>query len=756
MAELHVHKIAEEAVKKIDSKLECSICLDNFKQPKLLPCFHIFCKSPCLERLVVQDCEGKSLHCPTCRHLVRLPDKGVAGLQTDFHIDHLFEIRESLNKAKESQKTSCEKCKKFPATEFCRDCKKFVCDKCTELHQMWEDFAGHKIVGMNEVLADATKLLPTKKQVPRCKKHSSKKLKIYCNTCSELICSDCTIGLHKDHNYELVLDVFPKHKEEIVSSLKPVRENLDKVNLALKVFDTRAKEINDQRETVEADINREIDRQHQILDQRRVQLVGSLDMLTQQNLKRLATQRDHVEVLHAKMCSCLEYAEGGLETGTEGEVLAMKAPVLERIEQIKAEFDPATIQPKTEADIELVTDGLEQVSQANREFGEVITDPVSVENSYATGNGSKYATTGEQATVEVHVMTRRNKKCDKKLNITAELVHTKSRATIKCDVKQENGQHKITYQLARRGKHNLYIRINEKHIRGSPYPIAIKPSPQSLRRPVRVVRGLDTPGGTTTNSKGQVLVAEQKGNCISVLTPEGEKIHTFGTKGSGEGQLIYPRGIAVDRDDNIYVVDNMNHRIQKFTSERMFVAAVGNRGSNHLQFYNPVGICFNQRNNNLYVCDQNNHRIQVLSTDLTFVRCFGSKGSGNGQFQNPMYATFDDANNLYVTDYNNQRVQVFTADGQFLRAFTNKAIGEQLQHPFAIAIDRSNTVYVSEDGRNCVSVFTLKGDYITSFGTEGAQEGQFNYVKGVSVDQNDSIIVSDRDNGRLQIFKVNL
>ena len=749
MAELHVHKVAEEAVKKIDSKLECSICLDNFKQPKLLPCFHIFCKSPCLERLVVQDCAGKSLHCPTCRHLVSLPDNGVAGLQTDFHIDHLFEIRESLNKAKESQKTSCEKCKKFPATGFCCDCRNFVCDKCTELHQMWEDFAGHKIVGINEVLADATKLLPPKKQVPQCKKHSSKKLKIYCNTCFELICSDCMIGLHKDHNYELVLDVFPKHKEEIVSSLKPVRENLDKVNLALKVFNTRAKEINDQRETVEADINREIDRQHQILDQRRVELVGSLDMLTQQNLKGLATQRDHVEVLQAKMSSCLEYAEGGLETGTEGEVLAMKAPVLERIEQITAEF---TIQPPTEAEIELVTDGLEQVSQANREFGEVVYDPVSVKNSYATGNGSKYATTGEQVTVEVHVLTRRNKKCDKKLNITAELVNTKSRATIKCEVKQENGQHKITYQPARRGKHNLHIRINEKHIHGSPYPIAITSSPQSLRKPVRVVRGLNTPRDTTTNSKGQIVVAERNGNCISVLTPEGEKIRTFGTKGSGEGQLNYPCGIAVDRDDNIYVVDNNNHRIQKFTPTGKFVAAVGNQGSNHFQFEHPVGICFNQRNNNLYVCDECNNRIQVLSTDLTFVRCFGSKGSGNGQFHNPLQATFDDANNLYVTEHYNHRVQVFTADGQFMRAFTNKANGEQLQCPQAIAIDSSKTVYVSEDGRNCVSMFTSKGEYINSFGTKGADEGQFNGVHGLSVDQNDSIIVSDYYNGRLQIF----
>ena len=470
--------------------------------------------------------------------------------------------------------------------------------------------------------------------------------------------------------------------------------------------------------------------------------------MTQQNLKNLATQRDHVEMLHAKMSSCLEYAEGGLETGTEGEVMAMKAPVLERIGQITAEFDPVTIQPQTEADIKLATDGIEQVSQANREFGEVVAGPVSVEKCYATGNGSKYATIGEQVTVELYATTKRNKKCDKILSITAELVHTKSRATIECEVKQENGQHKITYQPARRGKHNLHIRINEKHIRGSPYTIAIIPSPQSLRKPVRVVKGFNGPYGTATNSKGQIVVAEQNVHCISVLTPEGEKIHTFGTQGSGEGQLNYPCGIAVDRDDNIYVVDNNNHRIQKFTPTGKFLAAVGN----HLQFNSPIGICFNQRNNNLYVCDQGNNRIQVLSTDLTFVRCFGGQGSGNGQFHNPSHSTFDDANNLYVTDYFNHRVQVFSADGQFLRAFTNKANGEQFQYPYAVAIDSSNTLYFSERDRHCVSVFTPQGEYITSFGTEGAQEGQFNTVCGLSVDQNDSIIVSDRDNGRLQIF----
>ena len=137
---------------------------------------------------------------------------------------------------------------------------------------------------------------------------------------------------------------------------------------------------------------------------------------------------------------------------------------------------------------------------------------------------------------------------------------------------------------------------------------------------------------------------------------------------------------------------------------------------------------------------------------MTFKSSFGTKGNGNGQLQHPYNAALDDANNLYVTEWGGHRVQVFTAKGRFLRTFTNKANGEKLKNPWAIAIDSSNTVYVSESGPHSVSVFTSQGDYITSFGKQGAEEGQFSSIWGLSVDRNDSIIVSDYGNGRLQIF----
>ena len=762
----------KDALKKLDAQLECSICFDTFKQPKLLPCFHVFCKSPCLEKLVAKD--GHSLTCPTCRHIVPLSEKGVDGLQSDFHIDRLFEIRDAFNKAAEPTETQCGNCEDDKATGYCRDCGDFLCDDCQAAHRKTKLTKKHQLLTINELKTQTTSLVPPKKYTPCCPKHTNEKLKIYCETCKELICNDCTIRLHKDHNYDLLADVFHKHKEELVSSLKPVKQKLHTVQQALKAFDTRAKEINDQRATLEAHIHKEINQLHQLLDQRRAQLVGELDMLTQQKLKSLAAQRDQVEITQVKLTSCLEYAEGGLQTGTKSEVLAMKAPVLKRIEQISAEFDPDTIQPETEleADLKLIADKKGHLQQACQEFLNVTDNSqVCLENSHTSGDELKGATTGEQKTVVFHAMTKQNKEYKGKLNLKAELEHIKSKDRVQCEVvQQQNGQHKINYRPAKRGKHELHLTVDGNPVRGSPFPIAVTPSAQSLNKPVRVVQRLDSPRGTAINSKGQMIVVKGNGTCVSVLTPEGEKIRTFGTRGSGNGQLSNVYGVTVDKDDNIYVADCYNNRIQKFSPEGEFVAAVSGRDHIKLQFSYPVGIAYNHRDNNLYVPDNGNHRIQVLTTDLKFVRRFGTQGSGNGQFLNPHNLAFDDANNLYVTEYSNNRVQVLTTEGQFLRTISQKTIcqqvsspwaiaidskkanGQKLNSPWAIAIDSSNTVYVSEDGPYCVSVFTSQGDYITTFGGRGSEEGQFREIFGLSINNSDSIIASDRDNGRLQIY----
>ena len=741
------------ALEKLESQLECSICLDTFKQPKLLPCFHVFCKSPCLEKLVSKD--GHSLTCPTCRHIVPLSEKGVAGLQSDFHIDRLFEIRDAFSKAADSEpsETQCDSCEDGNATGYCQDCADLLCDECQAAHKKMRKLKGHNLLTLEEYHTQSINLIPPKKVTPNCPKHPENALKIYCETCSRLICTDCTIRLHRDHNYDLLVDVFPKHREEILSSLKPVKKKLDTVQEALKAFDTRAKDINDRRATLEAHIHKEIDHLYQLLDQRRAQLINELDMLTQQKLKSLAAQRDQVEITQVKLTSCLEYAEGGLRTGTEGEVLAMKNPLFKRIKQLSTELCQDDIEPKTEADMELMVDKKQQFEKVCNEVLEIAEmKSFHLENSYSA-DVLKGATTGEQKTVLFHAMTRQNKKYKGELNLKAELEHIKSKHRVQCEViSQQNGQHKINYRPVKRGKHQLHLTVDGNPVRGSPFPIAVTPSAQSLSKPVRVIRDFDHPRNTTLNSKGQTIVVQGNGTCVTMLTSEGVKIRTFGTHGSGKGQFKDAYGVAVDKDDNIYVVGCGNHRIQKFNPEGKFLAVVGSYGTNQLQFHCPVGICYNHRDNYLYIADQCNHRIQVLTTDLKVVRSFGTKGSGGGQFNLPFNIVFDEDNNLFVTDNYNDRVQVLTTEGQFLRTFSRKANGKKLYHPWAIAIDSSNTVYVSEDGPHCVSVFTSQGAYITSFGRKGSEEGQFCNIFGLLIDDKDTLIASDLNNGRLQIY----
>ena len=620
---------AKEALEKLKNKLECTICITDYTDPKLLPCFHVFCKK-CLEPLVIQDHDGLSLQCPICRHSTKLPPKGVAGLQSDFHVEHLFEIRDAFEKA---NKARCGNCEDDNATGFCRDCGEFICDACTTVHRKWKQFKSHEIVSLEEVQTEATNLVRPKKQVSYCPRHPKKKLKIFCETCSELICNDCTIGLHPrpEHCYNLVSDISPKHKDEIVASLQPVKQQLSTVTKALYSFEERVREIEEQKMTIEAAVHKEINLLQQLLEQRRTELISKLDHLTQLKLKTLATQRDQVELVQVKLSSCLDYVEGGLKTGTEGEVLAMKAPVLKRIKQITADFKPATLQPEEEANLELIANTKQDLQQACKEFGDIKIPEVSPENSYTRGEGLVRATVGEQAVAMVTTISVTN---TRQTNLTAELVHCKSKSPIQCVIQnQQNSQYKITYQPTKRGKHQLNIKINGREIQGSPFIIAVTSSPQSLGQPVRVIGNLKMPYFVTTNSQNQIIVTEADSKCVSVFSPEGEKIHSFGSDGTNDGQFQFPSGVTVDNVGNIYVVDNINHRIYKFSSDGKFIQSVGTQGSGQLQFYYPLGVSFNPNNQKLYVCDQNNHRVQVVNTDLTFHSTIGRKGTGNGEFQ---------------------------------------------------------------------------------------------------------------------------
>jgi DNA-binding beta-propeller fold protein YncE len=272
--------------------------------------------------------------------------------------------------------------------------------------------------------------------------------------------------------------------------------------------------------------------------------------------------------------------------------------------------------------------------------------------------------------------------------------------------------------------------------------------------PILTIDGLDDPRGITVNHRGEIVVTELGRHCVSVFSPEGKKLRSFGSQGSCLGQFQQPLGVAVDDEDNIVVADTGNHRIQKFNAEGQLINAAGTRGLGILQFGYPSDIAFDGESKLLYVVDSDSHRVQVLTSSLSFRRLLGKKGR-KCRLTRPVGVACSKAEKVYVTDRNSHSIAVYSNEGLSTSHFGHRGQEEgQLYLPYHIAVDDTDEVlYVSEWGNNRISVLTLDGGPVATIGREGTGPGEFKFPRGVAVNSSNKLLyVCDGENNRIQVF----
>ena len=672
---------AEKALQTIQDQVTCGICLEPFTQPKLLNCFHVFCEK-CLQSVVHRSkAQGQSLTCPHCLQDTALPASGVPGLQGAFYIHHLFEIQDALQKVSSSNQTMCNKCKKRQAACFCRTCG-FVCQFCEETHQYWDNLSNHEIIDLDTLSGDVTTLVAPFKKSIYCSRHPEKEADLYCDECDELICRDCIVParIHRNHQYDLVPESFAKQEKVIVVSLNSVKQQLTTLHEAVESLDAQCSTITEHKTAVVAEIGSAITQLQQALEVRKTELVSQAERTAQQKLKKLAAQKDELELKIAQLKRCQDFVEKSCLMCSQGEILRLKSPLVKQIDDLTGSLKPQTL---ALADLKF-THSLHELIETCQKFGKVHDER---RDQKITQHPGQY---GKRKLVEDCSILNSPSTVTFLPNFTAPTKIIRDLNRPWGIAVREGGE----IVVSERDGHFVSL-INANGEKKSFGTCGSGPGQ------------FNEPKGVAIESEGNILVCDSENHRIQRFSPTGEHLKTVGTNGNGPLQFSCPRGIIVHpHTHKVYVTDTDNHRIQVLNSDLTYSSKFGSNGNNNGELNYPYGISTDSAGN-VYVVDCYNHRIQVFSGDGQYLRQFGREGKGEGELDQPTSIALDSHNVAYVTEWGNNRISIFTTDGEFWKTFGslgNRPV--QFDRPFGIELDKTGTVYVCDTWNNRIQIFT--------------------------------------------------
>ncbi len=203
------------------------------------------------------------------------------------------------------------------------------------------------------------------------------------------------------------------------------------------------------------------------------------------------------------------------------------------------------------------------------------------------------------------------------------------------------------------------------------------------------------------------------------------------------------------------IVDPFEGKV-RLDSASQIVGGSEGAGPGQLQQPRNVAVAPDGR---IYVADSGNHRIVVFNPDGSMPSEWGEFGEAQGQFNEPWGIAIAADGTVYVADTWNHRIQAFDAEGVPINSWgsfvsTEGGLGQPgvFWGPRGVAIDNNGNLLVTDTGNKRVEVFDPDGGFITQFGGGGVEAGFLEEPVGIAVGPDGSVYVADTWNQRIQQF----
>lgn len=250
-------------------------------------------------------------------------------------------------------------------------------------------------------------------------------------------------------------------------------------------------------------------------------------------------------------------------------------------------------------------------------------------------------------------------------------------------------------------------------------------------------------GATSTvyyAGNGKLWAAERCGdnrNCLD--TPDIDPILYIDAKTGkiektfGKNLIVWPHGIHVDHDGNVWIADargdekrKKGHQVHKFSPDGKLLMSLGKAGvagSDEYTFDQPCDVVV-AKNGDIFIADghsaSGNNRIVKFDKNGKFIKQFGTTGGEDGELRVPHALAMDSEGRLFVADRSNSRLQIFDQDGNHIDTWT------QFGRPSGLYIDKNDILYSADSESNTgprrnpgwyrgIRIGSAKDGFVTAF-----------------------------------------